>query len=117
MLGRDSAAREGAEQDALEAKQGALRKALSAAAEVVHDVIGKLSRQRHEPLPRHKKVAGVLSDTASFLARLRAARELSGRNESHASSLKRPRPLQNTSASPAREAPAASREATVPSLH
>lgn len=54
---------------------------------MLHDVIGKLSRQQHALTGRHSEVPGLLQDRASAATSGRAARRPSGTDETHLSTV------------------------------
>lgn len=81
-----------AERDTLEALQENLQKALSVAAELLHDAVRGTSRQQHELVGRYSQIARLLPSTSSIPAGRRVARTPSGTNEVHPPPLESKRP-------------------------
>lgn len=81
-----------AERGAMEARQEALQKTLSVAAEMIYDAIQRLLRQQHELAGRYNQIAGLLPSVASIPASCLVARKPAGTEETHPPPFKHPDP-------------------------
>lgn len=79
-----------AKRDALEAKQETFQKALSVAAEMVHDAIERLSHQQHELAVQYSEILGLLPGTVSVPAGRLATRGPSSTDKTYAPLFKSP---------------------------